>query len=144
MAMLSGRNLRTMVAAITLAISLSLSLGADAQAQNAAGGALPAEDVQLLEQAQNALLAVDRNSNTLVVTPTYYVFRHLAQYVEPGAVRVDVQGGDALAFRNPDGSVVTVLFNSGQQASNTTLAVAGTTLQFSIPARGWATVNWQG
>lgn len=94
--------------------------------------------------AQNALLAVDRNSSTLVVTPTYYVFRHLAQYVEPGAVRVEVQGGDALAFQNPDGSIVTVLFNSGQQVSNTTLAVAGTTLQFSIPARGWATVNWQG
>src|SRR5690606_26419616 len=64
--------------------------------------------------AQNALLAVDRNSSTLVVTPTYYVFRHLAQYVEPGAVRVEVQGGDALAFQNPDGSIVTVLFNSGQ------------------------------
>lgn len=94
--------------------------------------------------AQNALLAVDVNSGTLIVTPTYWVFRHLSQYVDPGAVRLGTQGGDALAFRNPDGSIVTIMHNSGQQAAMTTLAVSGTTLQFSIPARGWATVNWQG
>ncbi len=92
---------------------------------------------------QNALLTVDRNSNTLNLTPTYYVFRHLAQYVEPGAVRLGVNGGDALAFRNPDGSIVTVLYNSGG-AAQTTLAVGGATLQFTIPGNGWATVNWQG
>ncbi len=94
--------------------------------------------------AQNALLAVDRNSGELKVTPTYYLFRHMGQYIEPGAVRVGTQGGDALAFKNPDGSIVTVMYNQGQQAANTTLSVAGTTLQFSIPGRGWATVNWQG
>lgn len=94
--------------------------------------------------AQNALIAVDRSSGKLVITPTYYVFRHLAQYVEPGAVRVSVQGGDALAFKNPDGSVVTILFNSQGQAAETTLDVGGTLLQFSIPGQGWATVNWQG
>jgi len=94
--------------------------------------------------AQNALLTVDRNSGTLNLTPTYHVFRHLGQYVEPGAVRVGTQGGDALAFKNPDGSIVTVMFNQSQQAADTTLSVAGATLQFSIPGRGWATVNWQG
>lgn len=94
--------------------------------------------------AQNALLTVDRGTGTLNLTPTYFVFRHLGQYVEPGAVRVGTQGGDALAWKNPDGSVVTVMYNSGQQAANTTLSVAGATLQFSIPGRGWATVNWQG
>lgn len=94
--------------------------------------------------AQNALLAVDRATGELKITPTYYLFRHLGQYVEPGAVRVATQGGDVLAFKNPDGSIVAVVHNQGQQAADTTLAVAGTTLQFSVPARGWATVNWQG
>ena len=79
-----------------------------------------------------------------MITPTYYVFRHLAQYVEPGAVRVGTQGGDALAFKNPDGSIVTVMYNSGQGDAQTTLSVGGTMVQFSIPGRGWATVNWQG
>ncbi len=93
---------------------------------------------------QNALLTVDRSSKTLNATPAYYVFRHLSQFVAPGAVRLGTSGGDAVAFKNPDESIVTVLFNSGGQDTNTTLAVAGTTLQFSIPAHGWATVNWKG
>jgi glucosylceramidase len=90
---------------------------------------------------QNALLVVDRNANTLIPTPAYYVFRHVAQYVDPGAIRVGTQGGDALAFQNPDGSIATIMFNSGQSPANTVLSVGGTVVQFTIPARGWATVN---
>ncbi len=91
--------------------------------------------------AQNALIAV--NGNQLIITPTYYVFRHLAQFVEPGAVRLGTQGGDALAFRNPDGSIVTMVYNSGG-ATQMSVGVGGQTLQFDIPGQGWATVNWQG
>ncbi len=65
--------------------------------------------------------------------------------VEPslGAVRLGTQGGDALAFRNPDGSIVTVLYNSGGE-TQMTLSVGGQNLQFTVPGQGWATVNWQG
>ena len=93
---------------------------------------------------QNALLTVDRNTKTLTATPAYFVFRHLSYFVDPGATRVGTSGGDALAFRNPDGSIVTVMYNSGSQAAQTTLAVGGTTVQFQIPGQGWATVNWEG
>ena len=93
---------------------------------------------------QNALLAVDRNAGTLEVTPAYYVFRHIGQYVDVGAVRVGTQGGNALAFRNPDGSIVTIIFNENQQQAQMTLSVGGQSLQFTVPGRGWATVNWQG
>jgi glucosylceramidase len=92
---------------------------------------------------QNALLSVDVNAGTLEVTPAYYVFRHVGQYVEPGAVRLGTQGGDALAFRNPDGSIVVALYNSGGEAQMT-VSVGGQNLQFTVPGRGWATVNWQG
>lgn len=91
---------------------------------------------------QNALLTVDRDAKKLNITPAYYVFRHFSYFVDPGAIRVDVSGGDALAFKNPDGSIVTVLYNSGGQAKATTLGVGDTALQFSVPAHGWATVNW--
>jgi len=95
---------------------------------------------------QNALLTVDRGSLALTRTPAYFVFRHLSQYVDPGATRIGTTGSftDALAFRNPDGSIVTVLHNSGSSPRQTTLGLGTTTVQFSIPARGWATVNWQG
>ena len=93
---------------------------------------------------QNAMLTVDLDSGALTATPYYYVFRHLAQYVDVGALRIGVTGGNALAFKNPDGSIVTVLFNEATSASPTTLSVDGTLVQFEIPARGWATVNLSG
>ncbi|WP_437716715.1 glycoside hydrolase family 30 beta sandwich domain-containing protein [Sorangium sp. So ce448] len=92
---------------------------------------------------QNALLNVKADTKELVLTPAYYVFRHVSQYVDPGAMRVNTTGGDALAFKNPDGSIVTVIYNSGSSAKTTTLGVAGKKLQFRVPAGGWATVNWK-
>lgn len=92
---------------------------------------------------QNSLLTVDTGAKKLIATPAYYVFRHVSQYVDDGAKRLNTQGGDALAFKNPDGSVVAVMFNSGGQAAQTTLSAAGKTVSFSIPANGWATVNLQ-
>lgn len=93
---------------------------------------------------QNAMLTVDLGTGELTATPYYYVFRHLAQYVDVGAVRIGVTGGNALAFQNPDNSIVTVMFNEGTAPSQTTLSVDGTLVQFEIPARGWATVNLPG
>lgn len=93
--------------------------------------------------AQNALLAVDVNAKTLIVTPTYYVFRHVAQYVDPGASRVSVQGGESLAWKNPDGDIVLVTYNGQNSPSQQTVAIGGSTYQITVPGQGWATVNWQ-
>lgn len=91
---------------------------------------------------QNTLITVDTEARTFRVTPAYYVFRHLGQYLEPGATRVTIQGADALAFQNPDDSVTAILFNPDQQAVKQTLSVNGSMAQFEVPARGWATVRW--
>ena len=47
------------------------------------------------------------------MTPAYHVFRHLSPFVDPGANVIGTSGGDALAFKNPDGTIVAVLYNSG-------------------------------
>ena len=88
---------------------------------------------------QNALLTVDPATKSLNVTPAYYVFRHLSQFVAPGAKVVATSGGDAVAFKNPDGSIVAVMFNSGP-AKTMVVAAAGKKLQFAMPSNGWATV----
>lgn len=88
---------------------------------------------------QDALLTVDTAAKVLNITPAYYVFRHFSQFVVPGAKVVGTSGGDAVAFKNPDGSVVTVLYNAGV-AKTATVAVVGKKLQFPVPANGWATV----
>ncbi|HET7540914.1 MAG TPA: glycoside hydrolase family 30 beta sandwich domain-containing protein [Polyangiaceae bacterium] len=89
---------------------------------------------------QNALLVA--NSGTLTATPAYYVFRHLSQYVVPGATVLGTTGGDALAFKNPDGSLVTVLFNSGAARDDYVIQIAGKKLRFAMPGNGWATVKY--
>ncbi len=93
--------------------------------------------------AQNALLVVDTQAKQLIATPTYFVFRHLSQYVVPGAVRLQTQGGDALAFENPDGSIVAVIHNPDGQAAMTTVSIGGSMVQANIPGSGWATINWE-
>jgi len=91
---------------------------------------------------QDALLVVDTTLHTLTITPAFHVLRHLAQFVDRGAKRVAVVTDGALqprAFQNPDGSIVTVIYNPGP-AGQTTVSVGDVTWQFSIPGQGFATV----
>jgi glucosylceramidase len=52
---------------------------------------------------------------------------------------VATSGGEAVAFRNPDGSTVVVAYNPGV-AKTMILAIAGMKLQLAMPGNGWATV----
>ena len=90
--------------------------------------------------AQNALLVVD--GGQITQTPAYYVFRHFSQYVAPQAKRIDATGGDAVAFKNPDGSLVAIMYNSGAANSNYVVSIGGKNLQFAMPASGWATIRY--
>jgi glucosylceramidase len=92
---------------------------------------------------QNALLVVDRATDQLIVTPVYYVFRHLSYFVDPGAVRLQTTGGDALAFRNPDGSVVAVVHNPESGAAQSVVDLGAKTFQVEVPARGFATLSFK-
>jgi glucosylceramidase len=89
--------------------------------------------------AQDALLVVNTSSKTLTLSPAYHVFRHCAQYVQIGAQVVTTSGGDAIAWKNPNGSVVAVMYNSGSTA-NYVVQIKGQKYGFSMPGTGWATV----
>jgi glucosylceramidase len=91
---------------------------------------------------QNALLTVDRGARMLNVTPAYYAFRHFSQYVAPGATRIQITGStDALAFQNPDGSIITEVYNKDAAVRTTTVAIRGAMVRFDVPAHGWATLR---
>jgi glucosylceramidase len=87
---------------------------------------------------QDALLVAD--GGKVNTTQAYFVFRHFSQYVAPGAKVLGATGGDAVAFKNPDGSVVAVMYNSGAAKSTYAVKIGSKVLQFSMPAAGWATV----
>ena len=58
--------------------------------------------------------------------------------MKPGAHRIassGAEGLDSIAFRNPDGSLVTIVMNQTDQPAAFQLAAAGETLACSIPAR---------
>lgn len=90
---------------------------------------------------QNALIAVDTEKKTYRLTPAYYVFRHIGQFVQPQAKRVALTGGNGLAFLNPDDTLVVVLHNAEESVESITLAVDGETLAVEVPAKGWASVK---
>jgi glucosylceramidase len=95
---------------------------------------------------QNALLVVDRSAKRLIVTPAYHVFRHYSQYIAPGASRIGSSGStDAVAFKNPDGSVVVQVYNKGTSARTQIVgigsALSQSLYQISIPAHGWGTLR---
>ena len=89
---------------------------------------------------QNALLVAD--SGSITQTPAFYVFRHFSQFADPGAKVVATSGGDAIAFKNPDGSLVAVMYNSGSANSSYVVSIGGKKLQFAMPGAGWATVKY--
>jgi glucosylceramidase len=90
---------------------------------------------------QNALLVA--NSGSITQTPAYYVFRHFSQFVDPGATVVSTSGGDAVGFKNPDGSLVAVMYNSGSANSSYVVSIGTKKLQFAMPGAGWATVKYK-
>jgi glucosylceramidase len=89
---------------------------------------------------QNALLVVDRSAKKLIITPAYYVFRHFSQYIDSGATRLGTTGDtNALAFMNPDGSIITQVYNKNDVSKKMTIMMTGSLYQFDVPAHGWAT-----
>lgn len=87
---------------------------------------------------QNSLVSVDPENASFSFNFEYYVLKHLSAFVKRGARRLAAGGdyGDALAFVNPDGSVVVALGNDS--AGSVAVAVCGK--RVDLPAKSIATV----
>ena len=95
---------------------------------------------------QDALLVVDRTAKKLTRTAAYYAFLHYSSSIAVGATRLGTSGtNDAVAFKNPDGTIVVQVYNKGTAAKTTIVGVGSalsqTLYQFSVPAHGWATLR---
>lgn len=62
-----------------------------------------------------APIHANTQTNELIYTPTYYYIGHFSKFIEPNAKRVSTTVSrstlESTSFRNPDGSIVTVLMN---------------------------------
>ena len=64
---------------------------------------------------QNALVTVDPDRRAAVFNPEFYVMKHFADFVRPGAQVLKAVGplaGNSMVFRNPDGQFVCVIQNA--------------------------------
>jgi glucosylceramidase len=83
------------------------------------------------------------------VTPTvdFTALAHASKFVAPGAYRVESntfeQGSlEDVAFRNPDGSLVLLVMNSGGAAITFNIAWAGQFAVYKLPGGAVATFRW--
>jgi O-glycosyl hydrolase len=63
-----------------------------------------------------------------------------------GATRIGTTGStDALAFKNPDGSIVVQVYNKGTSSKRMIVgigsALSQSLYQFDVPAHGWDTLR---
>lgn len=92
---------------------------------------------------QNSLVTVDEAAKTHRFNHDYYVLKQLTHFVQVGAVRLDTSGtcDDVLAFRNPDGKVVTLLRNPSPREQRVQLQIAGREMMVKLPPDSLSTLS---
>ena len=85
--------------------------------------------------AQNALVSVDTLAKTYRYNHDYYLLKHLTHFVEVGAQSVEATGtcDDALAFVNPDGTVVLLVRNELPRAQMVQVQAGKRTVAVELP-----------
>jgi len=94
------------------------------------------------------IVSIDQNSGNVTYNSDYYGLGHFSKFVAPNAYRIDSNsfgGGNIedVAFKNPDGSKVLVVYNGG---GTNTFQVNWNNEAFSytLPAGATATFKWSG
>ena len=85
------------------------------------------------------------NSTSYTRNVAYYIIGQISKFVKPGAVRIGSSSTSGtiqtVSFRNPDGSIALVVYNSG--SANTIKVVSGSSaFNYSVPASSAVTFNW--
>ncbi|WP_271814283.1 glycoside hydrolase family 30 protein [Clostridium beijerinckii] len=91
---------------------------------------------------QNSLITVTKD-NDVKYNPEYYIMRHFSKYIKQGATMKGLKGdfaGNALAFENPDGSVVLELLNPFDELQEVTFSVNGEDYSFNIQPHSFNTL----
>jgi glucosylceramidase len=92
---------------------------------------------------QNTLVTIDAPTATITYNPEFYVMKHLAHFVRPGARALPLAGaraGFSLAFANPDGSRVLALANPAPHPVCFDLAIPDFTGPLTLPPRSITTL----
>ncbi|MFT4196958.1 MAG: glycoside hydrolase family 30 beta sandwich domain-containing protein [Pseudoxanthomonas sp.] len=91
-----------------------------------------------------APIHADTRTGELVYTPSYWYIGHFSKFIRPGAKRVSAASSRSnlltVAFRNPDGSLATVVMNPTDQAIAYNYYVGEASTRVQIPAHAIQTL----
>lgn len=93
--------------------------------------------------AQNSLVVVDARNKTYRYTSDYYLMKHLSHFVDIGALGLCVSGtcDNALAFRNPDGTIVALVRNEEERPQLLSVRADRRDIVVLLPANSIGTVE---
>jgi glucosylceramidase len=92
----------------------------------------------------HAPVIVDSENDEVYITPLYYTMAHFSKYIRPGAIKIgcDINSKDLVstAVKNPDGTIVVVVFNPTEKAYSIDLNLNNKRQKFSINAKALQTI----
>ncbi|MFK7783236.1 glycoside hydrolase family 30 beta sandwich domain-containing protein, partial [Psychroserpens sp.] len=91
-----------------------------------------------------APVIVDPDNDEVYFTPIYYTMSQFSRYIRPGAVVIGVQNTNksimVTSVKNPDNSIVVVLFNEEAKAKNFNLKLNNKSINLKIDGQAIQTV----
>jgi glucosylceramidase len=95
----------------------------------------------------NPLVTVSESSGAVSYNIDYYTLGQFSKFVLPGATRVyssNAPGFVSVAFKNPDGSKVLVVYNEGQSPQSFQTVWGSQSFTYSLSGLSGATFTWNG
>ena len=86
------------------------------------------------------------NSTSYTKNVAYYIIGQISKFVKPGALRIASSSTSgtilSVGFKNPDGSIALVIYNSGGSANTIRVVSGSSAFDYSVPASAAVTFNW--
>ncbi len=91
---------------------------------------------------QNSMISVDTKTSKAVYNPEFHLMKHLTHYVKPGSKKINTQGwADALAFVNPDGSKVILVYNPNNEEKTLKVKLNEQSFETTLKPKSFNTFN---
>lgn len=85
---------------------------------------------------QNSMISVDMDKQQVIINPEYHVMHHFSHFIKPRAKHVPLTGhlsGNAVAFCNPEGSLVINLNNPYDEPRMLELKLDARRYRYQLP-----------
>jgi glucosylceramidase len=96
---------------------------------------------------QHPVVIIDRRSKKVTYTGLYYYLAHFSKFVRPGAIRIKTTGSldgvRVMAFKAPDGRIVTELMNSKKEDVQMSMKFHDRAVRLRLPAISITTALWK-